>query len=110
MRKLIIYQKLYKFLLQKLNMKMGISTLLGLLVLTLELFMSFNVSAANPVKGTKQVPAEALLSFSHYMKTCPQAEGIIQQKVGDWLQKDFTLAASIIRLHFHDCVLRVSKH
>ncbi|PRQ30301.1 putative peroxidase [Rosa chinensis] len=87
-------------------MKMGISTLFALLVLTLELFMSINASAAKPVKATAQVPAEALLSFSHYMKTCPQAEGIIQQKVVDWLEKDFTLAASIIRLHFHDCVVR----
>lgn len=87
-------------------MKMGVSTLFALLVLTLELFMSINASAAKPVK---QVPAEALLSFRHYMKTCPQAEGIIQQKVVDWLEKDFTLAAAIIRLHFHDCVVRVSN-
>ncbi|KAM1032363.1 hypothetical protein ACFX2I_035950 [Malus domestica] len=95
-------------------MKLCISTLSVVLVL-LELFVINVVSATKlPITATlnvkklraKAVRAEDLLSFDHYVKTCPQAEGIIQQKVGDWIQRDFTLAASIIRLHFHDCVMR----
>ncbi|CAN6553731.1 unnamed protein product [Malus baccata var. baccata] len=96
-------------------MKLCSSTLSVVLVL-LELFMIDVVSLTKlPITTTtlnvkkpraKAVRAEDLLSFNHYVKTCPQAEGIIQQKVGDWIQKDFTLAASIIRLHFHDCVVR----
>ncbi|TQD76671.1 hypothetical protein C1H46_037803 [Malus baccata] len=95
-------------------MKLCISTLSVVLVL-LELFVINVVSATKlPITATlnvkklraKAVRAEDLLSFDHYVKTCPQAEGIIQQKVGDWIQRDFTLAASIIRLHFHDCVVR----
>lgn len=69
-------------------------------------------SAALNVKKplAKVVRAADLLSFDHYLQTCPQAEGIIRQKTGDWILKDFTLAASIIRLHFHDCAVRVSSH
>ncbi|KAJ9673137.1 hypothetical protein PVL29_026425 [Vitis rotundifolia] len=47
-----------------------------------------------------------LLSFTHYLNTCPDVEGIIQNKVRAWVKKDYTLAASIIRLHFHDCAVR----
>ncbi|KAF7822469.1 peroxidase 7-like [Senna tora] len=50
--------------------------------------------------------AEALLSNTHYNTTCPDAEAIINQKVAAWVKKDPTLAPSIIRLHFHDCVVR----
>lgn len=53
------------------------------------------------------VPPEALLSTGHYHTTCPAAEGIVSQKVAAWVKKDPTLAPSIIRLHFHDCAIRV---
>lgn len=90
--------------------------ILSVVLVLLELFMNV-VSAIQlpaalnvPKPRAKVVSAADLLSFDHYHKTCPQAEGIIQQKVGDWIQKDSTLAASIIRLHFHDCAVRVSMH
>ncbi|XP_065854761.1 peroxidase 7-like [Euphorbia lathyris] len=47
-----------------------------------------------------------VLSPSYYAKKCPEAEGIIQQKVKQWFLKDSTMAASLIRLHFHDCLVR----
>lgn len=55
-------------------------------------------------------PPEAFLSIGHYHKTCPDAEGIISQKVAAWVKKDPTLAPAIIRLHFHDCAIRVINH
>ncbi|KAA8517536.1 hypothetical protein F0562_017834 [Nyssa sinensis] len=51
-------------------------------------------------------PPEAYLSTTYYLNSCPNLEGIIQQKVNAWVQRDYTLAASIIRLHFHDCAVR----
>ena len=64
-----------------------------------------------------QVPAldettfDNLLSFGYYRKTCPQFESILHNKVKEWIQKDYTLAASLMRLHFHDCSVRVHiKH
>ncbi|KAI9090217.1 hypothetical protein K1719_028763 [Acacia pycnantha] len=47
-----------------------------------------------------------LLSFGHYRKTCAQFESIVHRKVNEWLNKDRTLGASLMRLHFHDCVVR----
>jgi hypothetical protein len=70
------------------------------------------LSAADPLllasakKAVSRNPAD-YLSFDYYLNTCPDAEGIIQQIVGAWIQKDFTLAPSLIRLHFHDCAVRV---
>lgn len=66
------------------------------------------VTVAAKKAVVSQNPAD-YLSFDYYLNTCPDAEGIIQQKVGAWIKKDPTLAPSIIRLHFHDCAVRVSR-
>jgi peroxidase len=50
------------------------------------------------------------LSEDFYSDTCPDVLDIIEQKVGEWIQKDSTLAPSILRLHFHDCAVRVIEH
>ncbi|XP_022149624.1 peroxidase 7-like [Momordica charantia] len=52
-------------------------------------------------------PAASLLSHSYYQRTCPDAEGIIHRKVQAWINKDSTLAPALIRLHFHDCTVRM---
>lgn len=49
------------------------------------------------------------LTFSYYHTSCPDAEAIIQRKVDEWIKKDDTLAPSLIRLQYHDCVVRVSN-
>lgn len=51
--------------------------------------------------------SEDYLSYSYYYKTCPNAEAIINRKVKEWVRKDYSLAASLMRLHFHDCAVRV---
>ncbi|XWS16721.1 hypothetical protein CRYUN_Cryun33cG0002100 [Craigia yunnanensis] len=64
-----------------------------------------------PLKAIKQapkvlLPASDYLSFTYYLNSCPGVEGIIQEKVKAWFRKDYTLAASIIRLQFRDCAVR----
>ncbi|CAJ2649402.1 unnamed protein product [Trifolium pratense] len=91
-------------------MKLHYLNSLFLLVIILDL--STNIyglsSQLVPKKILKPLlpPPEALLSIGHYHGTCPDAEGIISQKVAAWIKKDPTLAPSIIRLHFHDCAIR----
>ncbi|KAK4440393.1 Peroxidase 7 [Sesamum alatum] len=46
------------------------------------------------------------LSFSYYHGSCPELESIIHHKVHQWLKNDSTLAPALMRLHFHDCVVR----
>ncbi|XP_057510424.1 peroxidase 7 [Actinidia eriantha] len=57
------------------------------------------------VKNSK-FAANDVLSFDYYQESCPGLEGIIHKSVNEWLKRDPTLAASLIRLHFHDCSVR----
>ncbi|CAI9773651.1 unnamed protein product [Fraxinus pennsylvanica] len=43
------------------------------------------------------------LSMNYYIMNCPFAEGIIKNTVNMALQSDPTLAAGLVRMHFHDC-------
>ncbi|XP_061349286.1 peroxidase 7-like [Gastrolobium bilobum] len=81
---------------------------LFILLVILEVRTIYGLSTQENVlkKSLKSLPPEALLSISYYQKTCPDAEGIISQKVAAWVKMDPTLAPSIIRLHFHDCAIR----
>lgn len=83
--------------------------------MTIFVLVHLELLAIQPVNATAkrvvvpQNPAD-YLSLTYYLNKCPDAEGIIQQKLGAWIQRDFTLAASLIRLHFHDCAVRVSVY
>ena len=50
--------------------------------------------------------AEAL-SMNYYIMRCPMVELIVKDTVNRALQSDPTLAAGLIRMHFHDCFLQV---
>ena len=52
-------------------------------------------------------PVAGELSMGYYGMTCPFAEYIVRNVVGEALMKDPTLAGSLLRLHFHDCFVRV---
>ncbi|KAM0913739.1 hypothetical protein ACQ4PT_011967 [Festuca glaucescens] len=49
-------------------------------------------------------PGELIMGY--YSMSCPYAEAIVRDVVGDALHRDPTLAASLLRLHFHDCFVR----
>lgn len=49
------------------------------------------------------------LKLGFYEKTCPGAEAMVQRIVHDAFAKDFSVAPGIIRLHFHDCFVRVHR-
>ncbi|KAK6931974.1 hem peroxidase [Dillenia turbinata] len=65
-----------------------------------------------PVEGvpvhqlSHSFPEQDYLSFGYYQQSCSPAESIIHNKVKEWSDKDYTLAPSLIRLHFHDCSIR----
>ncbi|KAK7319212.1 hypothetical protein RJT34_03930 [Clitoria ternatea] len=78
------------------------------------LFYTIFVSAHPPedtiytlrVPTLEETSFDNLLSFGYYHKSCPLFESILHRKVKEWIQKDYTLAASLLRLHFHDCSVR----
>ncbi|URD98620.1 peroxidase [Musa troglodytarum] len=49
------------------------------------------------------VEADGGLSPHYYKEICPLAEHIIRQNVEAVVYRDPTMAASLLRLHFHDC-------
>ena len=47
------------------------------------------------------------LKVGFYAKTCPRAETIVKKVIVQTLSKASTLAAPLLRMHFHDCFVRV---
>lgn len=48
------------------------------------------------------------LQLNFYSKSCPKAEKIIQEYVLKHIPNAPSLAAALLRMHFHDCFVRVS--
>lgn len=47
------------------------------------------------------------LSLDYYAFTCPFAEAIIGDTVNRAVQRDITISAALLRMHFHDCFVEV---
>lgn len=47
------------------------------------------------------------LSLDHYKKTCPSVEAVVKEETGRIIAAAPTLAAPLLRMHFHDCFVRV---
>ncbi|KAL2633008.1 hypothetical protein R1flu_004487 [Riccia fluitans] len=51
-------------------------------------------------------PADAQLKPDFYAKSCPNLLAIVTKRVQDAVQKEARMAASLLRLHFHDCFVQ----
>lgn len=47
------------------------------------------------------------LKTGFYSSSCPKAEAIVKSTVESHFNKDPTVAAALLRLHFHDCFVQV---
>ncbi|KAK6931242.1 hem peroxidase [Dillenia turbinata] len=52
------------------------------------------------------LPSEAQLSSTYYDKTCPNALTTIRTSITSAVSREARMAASLIRLHFHDCFVQ----
>ncbi|GLT45704.1 hypothetical protein SLA2020_195180 [Shorea laevis] len=62
-------------------------------------FIIFNLLASSS-------PTKAQLQLGFYSKSCPKAEKIVQDFVNKHIHNAPSLAATLIRMHFHDCFVR----
>ncbi|URE23092.1 Peroxidase [Musa troglodytarum] len=52
------------------------------------------------------VQAQGGLQRGFYSSTCPRAEAIVRSTVEKYFNSDSTMAAGLLRLHFHDCFVQ----
>ncbi|PIA65700.1 hypothetical protein AQUCO_00100892v1 [Aquilegia coerulea] len=52
------------------------------------------------------VEGQGRLKTGFYSSTCPKAEAIVRSTVESHFNKDPTIAAGLLRLHFHDCFVQ----
>lgn len=53
------------------------------------------------------VGAQGGLSVNYYSSTCPRVEVIVREEMTRALRLAPSLAAPLLRMHFHDCFVRV---
>ncbi|KAK6923641.1 hem peroxidase [Dillenia turbinata] len=76
------------------SVRMGIVNLVSVLVLMIEVMASYDPGfQANG------------LSMNYYLMSCPFADNIVKDTVSEALQSDPSLAAALLRMHFHDCFI-----
>ncbi|XP_074340615.1 peroxidase 40 [Apium graveolens] len=77
------------------------------------LIILFNLSLALATRNLTNKSSEACvgdgvtitLSFGVYKDSCPEAEAIVHSWVDKAMTDDPRIAASLLRLHFHDCIV-----
>ncbi|CAN0908251.1 Type I inositol polyphosphate 5-phosphatase 2 [Linum grandiflorum] len=80
------------------------SILYGFLSMDLILFSSFSMVLLLSIMMAFSSGCQGQNLVHHYYKgTCPSAEAIVRYNVEDAVIKHPRIAASLIRLHFHDC-------
>jgi len=75
--------------------------------LTLQ-FLSVLITGLALMLWIQTVDAQSCNGLSHhfYYKSCPKAQAIIKSVVEDAVRKEARMAASLLRLHFHDCFVK----
>ncbi|GLJ25103.1 hypothetical protein SUGI_0480110 [Cryptomeria japonica] len=75
----------------------------SVLCLIFALSISFAFAGAeNDLYSDSDLTLENGLSWTFYKSSCPKMESIVQIRIKFYLEKDITLAAGLLRLHFHD--------
>eukprot|EP00253_Pinus_taeda_P008214 PITA_08214 len=66
----------------------------------------FGIAVIAAVLCVPTCEAQGQPIYNFYMTSCPGVEGLVRQVVNKYIAADHTIAASLLRLHFHDCFVR----
>ena len=73
------------------------------------LLLAFLVAAAGAKKSKPPVkPVGLIPDYYKVTGTCKQAEKLVKQVVQEKVRNDSTLGAKLLRVHYHDCFVKVS--
>ncbi|KAL6577568.1 hypothetical protein OROMI_009896 [Orobanche minor] len=75
-----------------------------LTILSLIISLSTTLTQAQQSSSARRAPPR--LSPSFYDRTCPRAAAIITKSITNAVIREKRMAASLIRLHFHDCFVQ----
>mgnify|MGYP003703239585 CR=1 FL=1 len=78
-----------------------------LLAMKLILTLTLGVAVLALSAGTATATCDTL-TVGHYRQSCRAAETIVRDTVKLYFSKDQTVTAPLLRLHFHDCFVRVN--
>lgn len=56
---------------------------------------------------SSSAPPAGALSTSYYDESCPHLECLVRDAVRRAMENDKTVPAALLRMHFHDCFIRV---
>ncbi|KAF2619366.1 hypothetical protein F2Q68_00038340 [Brassica cretica] len=82
---------------------MALKNLLALVVLLALVGVSIAKPYGNPL-GNPRVKGD--LDLDYYRFKCPQVESIVRRVTFQYVSRRPTLAAALLRMHFHDCFVR----
>lgn len=74
-------------------------------------FPGFNFGWGRPGSGRRHIGGGGYsgLHPEYYRFTCPEANGIVMSVLEKAIAKEPRMAASLLRLHFHDCFVQVKS-
>ena len=73
----------------------------------MEIIRAFFILLVLVLNAVKILCEDGLLILDYYKETCPLTEEIVSRNVEIAVLKDPRMAASLLRLHFHDCFVMV---
>ena len=84
---------------------------MGLVICFIMLIKLVTALAETPTTLNKTCVGDisVLLQFDVYQESCPEAEPIILSWVQSAISEEPRMAASLLRLHFHDCFVNASQ-
>ncbi|PON64921.1 Peroxidase [Parasponia andersonii] len=74
-----------------------------LLLLNLVMILLFPNALSESGYGGDETGGVIIFGFNVYKDSCPEAEAIVFSSVQEAVMEDPRMAASLLRLHFHDC-------